>query len=38
MVEMQDPKNGVKGSDQKLNVTTIPHVLAGENHAHTFTF
>ncbi|XP_028267169.1 regulator of G-protein signaling 9a [Parambassis ranga] len=29
VVEMQDPKNGVKGSDQKLNVTTIPHVLAG---------
>ncbi|KAA8585758.1 hypothetical protein FQN60_004452 [Etheostoma spectabile] len=25
---MQDPKSGIKGSDQKLNVTTIPHVIA----------
>ena len=30
MVEMQDQKNGVKGSEQKLNVTTIPHVIAGK--------
>uniref|UniRef100_A0A3B5LL89 Regulator of G protein signaling 9a n=1 Tax=Xiphophorus couchianus TaxID=32473 RepID=A0A3B5LL89_9TELE len=30
VVEMQDPKNGVKGSEQKLNVTTIPHAIAGE--------
>lgn len=30
MVEMQDTKNGVKGSEQKLNVTTIPHVISGE--------
>uniref|UniRef100_A0A665U095 Regulator of G protein signaling 9a n=1 Tax=Echeneis naucrates TaxID=173247 RepID=A0A665U095_ECHNA len=28
VVEMQDPQVGVKGSDQKLNVTTIPHVIA----------
>lgn len=27
VVEMQ---SGVKGSEQKLNVTTIPHVVAGE--------
>ncbi|TKS92306.1 Regulator of G-protein signaling 9 [Collichthys lucidus] len=31
VVEMQDPKSGVKGSDQKLNVTTIPHVIAGKD-------
>uniref|UniRef100_A0A8C5DW63 Regulator of G-protein signaling 9-like n=1 Tax=Gouania willdenowi TaxID=441366 RepID=A0A8C5DW63_GOUWI len=31
MVEMQDPKSGVKGSEQKLNVTTIPHVIAGKD-------
>ncbi|XP_032444003.1 regulator of G-protein signaling 9a [Xiphophorus hellerii] len=31
VVEMQDPKNGVKGSEQKLNVTTIPHAIAGAN-------
>ncbi|XP_043955073.1 regulator of G-protein signaling 9a [Gambusia affinis] len=31
VVEMQDPKNGVKGSEQKLNVTTIPHAIAGSN-------
>uniref|UniRef100_A0A3B3UJB4 Regulator of G protein signaling 9a n=1 Tax=Poecilia latipinna TaxID=48699 RepID=A0A3B3UJB4_9TELE len=30
VVEMQDPKNGVKGSEQKLNVTTIPHAITGE--------
>lgn len=30
MVEMQDTKNGIKGSEQKLNVTTIPHVISGE--------
>lgn len=30
MVEMQDTKSGVKGSEQKLNVTTIPHVISGE--------
>lgn len=34
VVEMQDPKTGVKGSEQKLNVTTIPHVIAGEAHKH----
>uniref|UniRef100_A0A3Q2P7G9 Regulator of G protein signaling 9a n=1 Tax=Fundulus heteroclitus TaxID=8078 RepID=A0A3Q2P7G9_FUNHE len=31
VVEMQDPKNGVKGSEQKLNVTTIPHAITGSN-------
>ncbi|KAM6957402.1 regulator of G-protein signaling 9a [Aplochiton taeniatus] len=31
VVEMQDPKSGVKGSEQKLNVTTIPHVIAGQD-------
>ncbi|XP_069031725.1 regulator of G-protein signaling 9a [Embiotoca jacksoni] len=31
LVEMQDPKSGVKGSEQKLNVTTIPHVIAGND-------
>ncbi|XP_059203906.1 regulator of G-protein signaling 9a [Centropristis striata] len=31
VVEMQDPKNGVKGSDQKLNVTVIPHVVSGKD-------
>lgn len=43
VVEMHDPKNGVKGSVQKLNVTTIPHAVAGENNtlrrlSNTFTF
>ena len=38
MVEMQDSKNGVKGSAQKLNVTTIPHVTAGETETHTQVF
>uniref|UniRef100_A0A8C9ZYZ5 Regulator of G protein signaling 9a n=1 Tax=Sander lucioperca TaxID=283035 RepID=A0A8C9ZYZ5_SANLU len=31
VVEMQDSKSGVKGSDQKLNVTTIPHVINGKD-------
>lgn len=31
VVEMQDPKSGVKGADQKLNVTIIPHVINGES-------
>ncbi|XP_056143623.1 regulator of G-protein signaling 9a [Lampris incognitus] len=31
VVEMQDPKAGIKGSEQKLNVTTIPHVIAGND-------
>ncbi|KAG7220128.1 hypothetical protein INR49_001004 [Caranx melampygus] len=31
VVEMQDPKGGVKGSEQKLNVTTIPHVITGQD-------
>uniref|UniRef100_A0A8C1FW36 Regulator of G protein signaling 9a n=1 Tax=Cyprinus carpio carpio TaxID=630221 RepID=A0A8C1FW36_CYPCA len=29
---MQDPSTGVKGTDQKLNVTIIPHVIT-EHHA-----
>lgn len=37
---MQDPKSGVKGSEQKLKVTVIPHVFAGETgiqtHPHTY--
>ncbi len=37
VVEMQDPKSGVKGSEQKLNVTTIPHVIAGETETHKYT-
>ncbi|KAM4530066.1 regulator of G-protein signaling 9a [Odontesthes bonariensis] len=28
---MQDPKSGVKCAEQKLNVTTIPHVIAGND-------
>uniref|UniRef100_A0A3Q3LK48 Regulator of G protein signaling 9a n=1 Tax=Labrus bergylta TaxID=56723 RepID=A0A3Q3LK48_9LABR len=28
VVEMQDQKSGVKGSEQKLNVSTIPHVIS----------
>uniref|UniRef100_A0A8C6SEI6 Regulator of G protein signaling 9a n=1 Tax=Neogobius melanostomus TaxID=47308 RepID=A0A8C6SEI6_9GOBI len=31
VVEMQDPKGGVKGSEQKLNVTSIPYVITGEH-------
>uniref|UniRef100_A0A4W5MKE0 Uncharacterized protein n=1 Tax=Hucho hucho TaxID=62062 RepID=A0A4W5MKE0_9TELE len=31
VVEMQDPKSGVKGADQKLNITTIPYVINGES-------
>uniref|UniRef100_A0A8C5BFW4 DEP domain-containing protein n=1 Tax=Gadus morhua TaxID=8049 RepID=A0A8C5BFW4_GADMO len=31
MVEMQDPKSGLKGAEQKLNVTTIPHVITGQD-------
>lgn len=33
-MEMQDTKSGLKGSDQKLNVTTIPHVISGETETH----
>lgn len=36
VVEMQDTTNGVKSSEQKLNVTTIPHVIAGETETHKF--
>ncbi|TRY93219.1 hypothetical protein DNTS_014360 [Danionella cerebrum] len=31
VVQMQDPSTGVKGSDQKLNVTTIPNAIAGQD-------
>ncbi|KAL6103528.1 uncharacterized protein ACO6RY_02904 [Pungitius sinensis] len=31
VVEMQDTKSGVKGSEQKLNVSTIPHVITGKD-------
>ncbi|KAJ0000671.1 hypothetical protein NQD34_005691 [Periophthalmus magnuspinnatus] len=31
VVEMQDTKSGVKGSEQKLNVTSIPHVITGKD-------
>ncbi|XP_055366617.1 regulator of G-protein signaling 9a isoform X2 [Betta splendens] len=31
VVEMQDPKSGVRGSEQKLNVTSIPHVITGHD-------
>lgn len=34
-MEMQDA-NGVKGSEQKLNITTIPHVITGETETHKF--
>lgn len=36
-MEMQDATNGVKGSEQKLNVTTIPHVITGETETHKLT-
>ncbi|XP_052404978.1 regulator of G-protein signaling 9a [Carassius gibelio] len=31
VVQMQDPSTGVKGTDQKLNVTVIPHVITGQD-------
>ncbi|XP_066499070.1 regulator of G-protein signaling 9a isoform X3 [Hoplias malabaricus] len=31
VLEMQNPKSGVKSSEQKLNVTSIPHVIAGQD-------
>uniref|UniRef100_A0A668W451 Regulator of G protein signaling 9a n=1 Tax=Oreochromis aureus TaxID=47969 RepID=A0A668W451_OREAU len=31
LLEMQDPKIGVKGTEQKLNISTIPHVIAGND-------
>uniref|UniRef100_A0A672STS2 Regulator of G-protein signaling 9-like n=1 Tax=Sinocyclocheilus grahami TaxID=75366 RepID=A0A672STS2_SINGR len=30
VLQMQDPSTGVKGTDQKLNITIIPHVITGE--------
>ncbi|XP_037545245.1 regulator of G-protein signaling 9-like [Nematolebias whitei] len=35
VVEMQDPRGGVKGSVQKLNVTTIPHAVVGETNSNS---
>uniref|UniRef100_A0A3B4BFP7 RGS domain-containing protein n=1 Tax=Periophthalmus magnuspinnatus TaxID=409849 RepID=A0A3B4BFP7_9GOBI len=37
VVEMQDTKSGVKGSEQKLNVTSIPHVITGTPHIYVHT-
>lgn len=34
MLEMQDPKTGVKSQPQKLVITTIPHAITGK-HTHT---
>uniref|UniRef100_A0A8C7GTH0 Regulator of G protein signaling 9b n=1 Tax=Oncorhynchus kisutch TaxID=8019 RepID=A0A8C7GTH0_ONCKI len=31
MLEMQDPKTGVKSQPQKLVITTIPHAITGED-------
>ncbi|KAL0984082.1 hypothetical protein UPYG_G00136870 [Umbra pygmaea] len=31
MLEMQDPKTGVKSQPQRLVITTIPHVITGED-------
>ncbi|XP_012682714.1 regulator of G-protein signaling 9a [Clupea harengus] len=31
VVEMQDSKSGVTATEQKLNVTTIPHVMTGQD-------
>ncbi|XP_076852613.1 regulator of G-protein signaling 9a isoform X2 [Brachyhypopomus gauderio] len=31
LIEMQDPKSGVNSSEQKLSVTSIPHVIAGKD-------
>uniref|UniRef100_A0A672STT5 Regulator of G-protein signaling 9-like n=1 Tax=Sinocyclocheilus grahami TaxID=75366 RepID=A0A672STT5_SINGR len=31
MLQMQDPSTGVKGTDQKLNITIIPHVITGQD-------
>uniref|UniRef100_A0A8C8CRE6 RGS domain-containing protein n=1 Tax=Oncorhynchus tshawytscha TaxID=74940 RepID=A0A8C8CRE6_ONCTS len=36
MLEMQDPKTGVKSQPQKLVITTIPHAITGK-HTHTHT-
>ncbi|KAF5906835.1 regulator of G-protein signaling 9-like, partial [Clarias magur] len=31
VLAMQDPKSGVNSSEQKLNITSIPHVIAGQD-------
>ncbi|XP_017570980.1 regulator of G-protein signaling 9a [Pygocentrus nattereri] len=31
VLEMQDSKSGVKSSEQKLNITSIPHVVTGQD-------
>uniref|UniRef100_A0A672SS08 Regulator of G-protein signaling 9-like n=1 Tax=Sinocyclocheilus grahami TaxID=75366 RepID=A0A672SS08_SINGR len=31
VLQMQDPSTGVKGTDQKLNITIIPHVITGQD-------
>ncbi|XP_026870491.2 regulator of G-protein signaling 9a isoform X2 [Electrophorus electricus] len=31
VIEMQDPKSGVKSFEQKRNATSIPHVIAGQD-------
>ncbi|XP_062298989.1 regulator of G-protein signaling 9b [Scomber scombrus] len=31
LLEMQDPKSGVKSQPQRLVITTIPHAIAGED-------
>uniref|UniRef100_A0A3Q3KUJ3 Regulator of G protein signaling 9 n=1 Tax=Mastacembelus armatus TaxID=205130 RepID=A0A3Q3KUJ3_9TELE len=40
LLEMQDPKTGVRSQTQKLVITTIPHAITGEDtvtHTHKYT-